>query len=313
MARLLLPPLNACRFFEAAARFESFVRAGDELHVSPTAVSHQVKLLESWLGRPLFKRHASGISLTDAGLALLPVMCDGLERIAAAMDSVAGRARSRILRVSTQPNFALKWLVPRLGTFTTLHPEIEVHLVTDQRSLDLASENIDIAVRYFDVLPAGLREISAQAAGELVIDELLRADLMPVASPGLFAPGRQYAPGLIAGHTLLHVLTSPDDWRQWLTAAGVTGVDQASGPKFDSYALTIEAAAHGAGVAIGRTAFLSDDLATGRLVAPFSLRLAGRSAWFLLMNRRAAGVAAAQFRQWLLAEARPAREPNSSL
>lgn len=303
MPRGSLPPLNACRAFEAAARLQSFVRAAEELNVSPAAVSHQIKLLEGWLGHPLFRRRTSGVSLTGTGLALLPTLGEALERISLGLDSIAGRADSRVLTISTQPNFALKWLVPRLKSFMDIHPELEIRLVTGQRSLDLPSENIDAAVRYFDALPAGLREISARAATELVIDELLRADLMPVASPKLFSSGRPHAPELLREQTLLHVMTSPGDWRQWLRAAGVTGIDPMRGPKFDSYALTVEAAAHGAGVAMGRSVFLSGDFASNRLVAPFALRLAGQSAWFLLTSRRAAATKVTAFREWILGEA----------
>jgi len=297
-----LPPLNACRAFEAAARLQSFVRAAEELHVSPAAVSHQIKLLEGWLGRPLFRRHASGVSLTNAGLVLLPMLGEALERISISLDSIAGRAGGRVLTISTQPNFALKWLVPRLKSFMALYPAFEIRLVTAQRSLDLPSENIDAAVRYFDVLPIELREISARAATGLVIDELLRADLMPVASPKLFPPGKPYAPELLKEQTLLHVITSPGDWGQWLGAAGVNGIDPMRGPKFDSYALTVEAAAHGAGVAMGRSAFLSEDFANNRLVAPFALRLAGQSAWFLLTSRRSSAAKVTAFREWILDE-----------
>lgn len=303
------PPLNACRVFEAAARLGSFVRAGDELHVSSTAVSHQIKLLEAWLGRRLFQRHPSGVSLTDAGLALLPVLGEALERLTQGVEAVAGRAPSRLVRISAQPNFALKWLVPRLKRFMDLYPAVEVHLITDKRSLDLASENIDIAVRYFDALPVGLQEISAKAAAELAIDELLRAELTPVASPLLLPPGAACSAKRLRDFTLLHMLSSPGDWQQWLEAAGVNDVDSKRGPKFDSYALTIEAAVHGIGIAIGRSAFLADDLASGRLVAPFPLRLASQSAWFLLTSRRTSPHAAL-FRKWILAEARtPAAVP----
>jgi LysR family glycine cleavage system transcriptional activator len=296
-----LPPLNACRAFEAAARLQSFVRAAQELNVSPAAVSHQIKLLESWLGRRLFRRHASGVTLSSAGRALLPLLAEGLDRIALGLDSIAGRAGSRLLTISTQPNFALKWLVPRLKSFMALHPGLEVCLVTAQRSLDLASENIDAAVRYFDALPVGLREIPAHAASELRIDELLRADLMPVASPKLFPPGERYSPDLLKEQVLLHVMSSPGDWGQWLRAAGVSGVDPMRGPKFDSYALTVEAAAHGAGVAIGRSSFLTEDLESNRLVAPFVLRLAGQSAWFLLTSRQPSTKVTA-FRDWILGQ-----------
>jgi LysR family glycine cleavage system transcriptional activator len=306
LPRRALPPLNACRVFEAAARLQSFVRAGEELNVSPAAVSHQIRVLETWLGRPLFRRRASGVTLTATGLGLLPVLGETLERIDLGLDSAAGRAGAPVLTISTQPNFALKWLVPRLKSFMARHPDWEIRLLTGERSLDLASEKIDAAVRYFDILPVGLREIPARAAKELLIDELLRADLMPVASPLLFPPGRQYAPDLLKGHTLLHVLSSSEDWRVWITAAGIAGIDAQRGPKFDSYALTVEAAAQGAGVAMGRSAFLAEELANGRLVAPFSLRLPGRSAWFLLTSRGASGRRVAAFREWILDEARGA-------
>lgn len=298
-----LPPLNACRVFEAAARLGSFAHAAEELHVTPTAVSHQVALLEHWVGHRLFRRRHNGVVATDTAKTLLPLLSDALRRISVGIETVSQAGPGGRLTISAQPNFALKWLIPRLSRFAACYPALELRLVTDYRALDLANEEIDVAVRYLDQGAISGRSVPLGTEGELAIDHLFRAELLPIASPALFPPGRRYEPEALAGQVLLHVLPAPDDWPQWLAAAGLRSIDATRGPKFDSYALSGEAAVHGWGVAIGRAAFVAEDIAAGRLTAPFSLRLPGTTSWYLLTPRRAASPRITAFREWILDEA----------
>lgn len=303
---LRLPPLNACRAFESAARLGSFARAAAELNVTPTAISHHVKALEAWTGRRLFTRRNNAIVPTDAARVLAPVITEALERIAGGIQTLTGSAGPSLLSVSVQPDFALKWLIPRLPRFAALYPAVELRLVTAYRSLDFLSEDLDLAIRYLE--PAALAETGA----ELRAEPLLRADLVPIASPALFPPGCQAAPAQLRACTLLHVLSAPEDWRRWLALAGVTGIDATRGPKCDSYALTGEAAAQGWGVALGRVGFIEADIAAGRLVAPFAPHLTGRRAWVLLSARRSRKPMVAALRAFLLREAATAPEAGGA-
>ena len=300
-----LPPLNACRAFESAARLGSFARAAAELNVTPTAISHHVKALEAWTGRRLFIRRNNAIVLTDAARLLAPTIGEALERIADGVQTLTGTAGPSLVSISVQPDFALKWLIPRLPRFAALHPGVELRLVTAYRSLDFLSEDLDLAVRYLE--PTALSETGA----ELRAEPLLRADLVPIARPALFPPGRAADPALLRTCTLLHVLSAPEDWRRWLALAGLSGIDATRGPKFDSYALTGEAAAQGWGVALGRVGFIEADIAAGRLVAPFSPRLAGRRTWVLLTMRRNRKPVVAALRAFLLREAAAAPESSA--
>jgi LysR family transcriptional regulator, glycine cleavage system transcriptional activator len=295
-----LPPLNACRAFEAAARLGSFSRAAEELNVTPGAVSHQVKILEAWIGRRLFERRRSGVTLTDVARSLAPTINEALERLAVGVEGLRGTSGITPLTISVQPDFALKWLIPRLPRFAELYPAVELRLVTAYRALDLVREDIDLAVRYLDRAAVADGNALGDTANQLRADYLLQADLTPIASPSL--PGLDRLAGL-RDATLLHVLNAPDDWRSWLAAAGVRGVDASRGPKFDSYALTSEAAAQGWGLALGRVGFIEGDLASGRVVAPFALRLSGLRSWFLLTARGRTKPRVAAFRAWMLREA----------
>jgi LysR family glycine cleavage system transcriptional activator len=298
-----LPPLNACRAFEAATRLGSFSRAAAELNVTPTAVSHHVKMLEAWTGRRLFTRQNNAIVPTDAARLLAPTIGEALERIAEGVQSLTAAAGPDLVSISVQPDFALKWLIPRLPRFSALYPRAELRLVTAYRSLDFLSEDIDLAVRYLE--PSALAETGAELRAEM----LLRADLVPILRPALFPPERAADPAVLRSCTLLHVLSAPEDWRRWLALAGVSGIDATRGPKFDSYALTGEAAAQGWGVALGRVGVIEADIAAGRLVAPFSPRLVGRRAWVLLTMRRSRKPLVVALRAFLLREAEAATAP----
>ncbi len=305
-----LPPLNACRAFEAAARLGSFTRAAAELNVTATAVSHHIKVLEAWTGRRLFRRHNNTVTPTDEARRLAPVFTEALERLADGVQTIMGSGGPRPLTISAQPHFALKWLIPRLPRFAALHPSIELRLVTSYRALDLINENIDLAVRYVDRTSLAGSPALAELSGDLRADHLMDADLWPVASPALFPLGAPVDPSMLRRCTLLHLLGAPDDWRNWLTAAGLRGIDAMNGPKFDSYVLSAEAAAQGWGVAMGRVGFIEADLAAGRLVAPFALRLANPGAWLLLTTRTTCKPQVALARNWMLREAAGPATPS---
>jgi len=299
-----LPPLNACRAFEAAARLGSFTRAAAELNVTPTAISHHVKVLEAWTGRRLFKRRNNNVTPTGDARQLAPLVTEALERLASGVQSVMGTKGPTLLTISAQTDFSLKWLIPRLRRFADRYPSIELRFVSSYRALDLINEDIDIAVRYLSMEQSSE---TAEISSDLQVDHLLRADLSPVANPALLPPGAVLDAEALRRCTLLHVSGAPDDWRNWLDAAGIQGVNSAKGPTFDSYALSGEAAAQKWGVAMGRAGFIEADLAAGRLVVPFPIKLASRRSWFLLTARRASKPQVAKLRTWILKEAASTR------
>lgn len=290
-----LPPLNALRAFEAAARHLSFTRAAEELHVTPAAISHQVKALEEHLGVKLFRRLNRALLLTDAGQACLPGLKEGFDRLAEVTERVRAQDRAGPLTVSVLPSFAARWLVPRLGRFVAAHPDIEVRLVASDALADFARDEADVAVRY-----------GGGAWPELRADRLFTEDIFPVCSPVLLAgPHPLRTPADLCHHTLLHDQDLREDWRMWLLAAGVSGLDPARGPSFSHTSLLLQAAADGQGVALGRSVLVADDVAAGRLARPFDISLPAGFAYYVVYPERAADRPNIQaLRDWLLGEAR---------
>ena len=290
-----LPPLNALRAFEAAARHTSFARAADELNVTPGAISQQVKALEERLGVQLFQRLPRGLSLTGIGERLRPKVGDALDRLAIAADEAMAAGGPARLRVSALPAFAEKWLVPRLTRFRKGHPSIEVALEADDRIADIAGGEADIALRYGLHPRAGLH-----------VDRLFDDEIFPVCNPSMVdGKARLKGPGDLAQQTLLHDIPWTDDWRVWLDAAGVEGIDTGRGPSFTLYSMAVDAAAEGMGVLIGHRILVADDLKAGRLAEPFSQRVPLRKAFYLVCNKAAANQSAVRaFRDWILAEAK---------
>ena len=288
-----LPPLNALRTFEAAARHLSFTKAADELFVTQAAVSHQIKGLEEQMGVQLFRRLNRRLLLTDEGQLLLPDVRAAFELLANAVRTVREQ-RGGVLSISATPSFGPKWLASRIGRFQALHPEFEIQLATTPRLVDFAREGIDCGVRYGLGDWPGLRT-----------DRLFDAELLMVCSPELAAgPPPLRCPDDLRRHTLIHVLDDIDDWRLWLKAAGVEGIDPDKGLKFDSSPMALQAAASGAGVAIGRRRLIEEDLASGRLVVPFDIELLdGCAYYFVAPEARAEVPKIAMFRDWLLTEA----------
>src|SRR5438067_3442434 len=287
-----LPPLNALKAFEAAARSESFTRAAEELSVTQGAVSHQVKALEATLGVKLFNRARQRLIITEAGRDYLAVIRDALDRIAAGTDRLVQRQSSGVLTVSTSPDFAAKWLVYRLGRFAESHPAIDLRVSATAHQVDFAREEVDLAVRHGDGDWAGLDAV-----------RLCSEQLFPVCSPKLVA-GRNRVTK--ASDLLKFPLLRLDDWKtwtRWFDAAGVTD-PVAHGPVINRASMLIDAAVDGQGVALARTTLAAWDLINGRLVKPLAetLRLS-KTYWIVCPKATAALPKIKIFREWLLAEA----------
>jgi LysR family glycine cleavage system transcriptional activator len=289
-----LPPLNALRVFEAAARSLSFSKAADELAVTPAAVSHQIKALEEWLGVALFKRLNRAVMLTDEGQAYVMGIREGLEMIADATGKLKVMETTRALTVSTLPSFAARWLLPRLTRFREQYPDIDVRLSATDVLTDFNREDMDLVIRYGSGNYPGL-----------YTEKLLMEDsLFPVCSPCLLDGSRPLKePGDLIHHTLLHD-DLRIDWETWLTAAGVQGVDPRKGPSFNDSSMVLTAAMAGQGIALGRSTLAAEDLAAGRLVKPFDVELRASNAYFIVCPQEALDKPRiAAFRQWLLDEA----------
>jgi len=292
MARL--PPLNALRAFEAAARHLSFSQAAEELHVTQAAISHQVKQLEVHLSLPLFRRSARGVKLTEAGQALLPVLREAFDAIAATVDRLGETRNVGALTVSLRPYFAVKWLAPRLTRFWQAWPQIALRLNHTTKTANLRGDEIDIAVWWGTGDWAGVES-----------ERLLRCDLTPVCSPALVhGPYPLTSPWALRWHTLLHEETD-EDWRRWLTLAGVAELKPRKQLFIDDTNVRLETALKGQGVALTGRAFVADDLAAGRLVAPFDIDLE-RYGYFLVYPKGAlAQPRIKAFRDWIFEEAEP--------
>jgi LysR family glycine cleavage system transcriptional activator len=303
MARRL-PPLNALKAFEAAARHLSFSKAADELRLTHGAVSRAIRDLEKELGRPLFVRTTRSVKLTPAGASYAAEVRSALDRIAAATAVVREQPSSGVLNVGTIDSFAARWLVPRLARFRRQHPDIDVRLSGTERLADFVTDGIDIAVRYG----------RGQYPG-LTAELLMKEDLVPVCSPKLLEGQHPLrSPADLRHHTLIH-----DDfmttWAMWLAMAGIEGIDATRGPIFSSSNLAVQAAVQGEGVVLGRTALIADDLAAGRLVRPFALSLPAELAYYVVYPPPAITRGKVKaFRDWLLAEAAPEalRAPSPS-
>jgi LysR family glycine cleavage system transcriptional activator len=295
MARRL-PPLNALPSFEAAARLLSFSKAADELHVTHGAVSRAVRHLEDQLGVQLFMRATRSIALTTVGSAFSAEVRVALDRLAAATAATAQEQSSGVLSVSTLDSFAAQWLVPKLFRFRRAYGDIDVRLSTSEKLADFISDGIDIAIRYGQGHYPGV-----------VAELLMQEDLSPVCSPKLLK-GRHplRSPSDLRYHTLIHD-EFPIDWATWLRTAGITDVDPHRGPMFHSSEHAVQAAIQGEGVILGRSALVADDLASGWLVRPFSVRVPAGLAYYIAYPARALERRKVKvFRDWLLDEARRA-------
>jgi LysR family glycine cleavage system transcriptional activator len=274
--RRRLPPLNALRAFEAAARHLNFSRAADELSVTPGAVSQQIQNLEDYVGAALFKRTPKGLLLTDAAQTALPALREAFDRLAEAASLLTAAVDGRRLTLTAAPSFAAKWLVPRLGKFELAYPQVDVWLSAGMDVVDFATGEVDLAIRYGSGRYPGLE-----------VTRLLSETVIPLASPELLATTPLNDPADLAKHILLHD-GSPDaddscpDWAMWLAARGIKNVDGARGPRFNQSSLVIEAAVNGRGVALAKQTLAQADIDAGRLVAPLQIATAVDFAYYVV-------------------------------
>jgi LysR family transcriptional regulator, glycine cleavage system transcriptional activator len=292
-----LPSLNGLRAFEAAARHLSFTQAASELNVTQTAISHQIRRLEEELGIRLFVRKNRALALTPKARDYLPGVRAAFNDLRLATDQLLRKDEDNVLTVSTLASLAVKWLLPRLSTFQEAHPKIDVRITTSTNLVDFRSGDVDAAIRYGRGHWEGLR------AEWLMADELF-----PVCSPALLNGKRPLrTPEDLRDHVLLHTgASNSDDWRLWLTAAGLpTDISKQPGITFDLSLMTVQAAVDGIGVAMGRTSYVQDDIAKGRLVVPFNITLPADAGFYLVSREAATDPPKLKaFRDWLLASAK---------
>lgn len=295
-----LPSLNGIKAFEAAARAGSFAAAAGELHVTPAAVSRLVRLLEQRLALDLFDRHANRLTLTAAGEAYragLTPLLDGLARLT---EQVVAMGRRNVVTVGVGPTFAIRWLIPRLADLQQREPELEVRLTTGGAIVPF-DEDWTCGIRLGDGHWSGFASV-----------QLFEADLTPVAAPAIAR--RLDAPTALRRETLLRVAHAQEDWPRWLDASGITSV-RPRGPVFEFYGQALQAAIDGLGVAMGIRPYIDDDVAAGRLIAPFALSVPKGEAWYLVHRpAREAEPGFRAFRDWIVAAAamRPPRRVERS-
>lgn len=275
-SRRRLPPLNALRAFESAARHLNFSRAADELSVTPGAVSQQIQNLEDYVGASLFKRTSRGLLLTDSAQTALPALREAFDRLAEAASLLTAAVDGRRLTITAPPSFAAKWLVPRLGGFEAAYPQVDVWMSADIAVVDFSSTDVDLAIRYGAGPYSGLEVI-----------RLMGESVLPVMSPELMAANPIGVPSDLAGHVLLHdgspvADESCPDWVMWLAARGIRNFDASRGPRFNQSNLVIEAAVAGRGVALAKRALAQDDLDAGRLVAPMGIATSVDFAYYVV-------------------------------
>jgi LysR family transcriptional regulator, glycine cleavage system transcriptional activator len=291
-----LPSLNGLRAFEAAARHLSFTQAASELNVTQTAISHQIRRLEDELGMRLFVRHNRSLALTPQARDYLPLVRAAFDDLRLATERLLRKDGGKVLTVSTLASLAAKWLLPRLATFQEAHPGIDVRITTSTSLVDFRRDDVDAAIRY------GRGHWSGVRAEWLMADELF-----PVCSPSLLQSNKPLrCPEDLAHHTLLHTSGGyDDDWRLWLTAAGLpAAISKHGGLSFDLIFMTLQAAIDGLGVALGRTSYVQDDIIKGRLVVPFKIALPADAGFYLVSPEGRADAAKLRaFREWIKASA----------
>ena len=292
-----LPPLNALRAFEAAARHESFSAAAEELHVTHGAISHQVKALEEWLGLPLFERRTRAVRLTEPGSAYLPVIEGAFNQIHGVTTTLLQARGDAPLHVTTTPAFAVRWLAPRLGRLWQALPDLDLrlHEVAWTTNVDPGTSQADLVIR-----------VGAARGAGLVSVPLMAGNVTPMCSPRLLDDGPALeSPDDLLNHRLLHS-HSYDPWQEWFSRAGVSNADVAYGPIFDDTNLAYTAALAGQGVGLLHTALTREETAAGQLVQPFDAGPLDEMSYYMVYltissnESRIAG-----FRDWLIANAKP--------
>lgn len=286
-----LPPLGMLRVFEAAARCGSFSVAAKELHVTHSAVSHQIRALEAQLGFALFHREGRGVQLTLAGLELANRVNEALCDLGRSVALLRQRVNPRRLTVTTMPSFAARWLTPRIGAFIEREPDIELNIVTTSNVLDFARDGIDVAIRF------GYGNYPGLDAALLMRDEML-----VVASPALLGERRPQRPEELRQWPLLR--SDGEFWRDWFERAGLDWPEPQTGLYFNDSALVLQAALDGRGIALTRRSLCQREIDAGQLVQLFPLTLPNsRAYWFVTPAGVAPTPLAQRFREWVFSEA----------
>lgn len=285
-----LPSLVALKTFECAGRHECFTKAAEELAVTQSAVSRQIRNLEDSLGVKMFVRKGRTVHLTQEGRSLHSVVVDAFDRLIDGTVLTRRNKKNSVLRVSVESILAVRWFVPRLISLMSEHPEIEVSLKTHHGKLE--DEEVDVAILWGDNVPAGMN-----------VERLYDEEVFPVCSPALPVEGTPL--NVAQGIESVRLLHGPgtEDWRDWLQVSGVNGIDIASGLHFSGQETLLEAATSGLGVALGRSLLVCDDLSSRRLIEPFETRLPSQhSYWLGTFADRPPHVHLTFFKQWLMAQ-----------
>lgn len=288
-----LPSLNALRAFVAAGRNLNLKRAADELHVTPSALSHQIRALESELGIALFKRTGKGLELSDAGRLILPGISTAFDHIGETLTQLRPTSASNVLNVSMLSTFAMRWFIPRLYRFQQLHEEIEVRISTSIELVDFTRADMNCAIRSGRGIWPGTHAL-----------RLFDERFTPVCSPALPQGEPPLdSPADLASQTLLHSKLRPDDWRVWLAAAGLPDLNPAHELQFETRNFAIAGAIRGLGIAIIDPLLVQEELKDGRLIQPFSQTLPTSSAYYLVWpDWKNEPPKLAAFRAWLQEE-----------
>ena len=291
-----LPPLNALRAFEAIARHLSFAKAADELHVTPAALSHQIRALEAQLGLELFHRRTRAIELTEAGRTLYPGLQAGFESVRGAVARLARARDANILVISATVGLTSKWLMPRLWRFLHAHPEIDARVAATMKLADFAADGVDVAIRMSD-----------GNHPDLHVEKLFDDSMLPVCAPRLVEQGLRSAADLarfpLIHHDIPMSMRAPPKWADWLAVAGAEGIDATRGLRVNVADHALDAAVAGAGVSLSFKLIASDDVHSGRLVSPFGPELPLSIGYYFVCpqgHETRSNVRA--FRDWLFAE-----------
>lgn len=293
-----LPPLNALRAFEAASRLLSFQKAAEELYVTPSALSYQIKSLEEHLGVSLFERGNRQVTLTEAGDKIRPDIAEAFQLMQRGVDRLAAGTPDNVVVVSCGPSHAAKWLAPRLYRFAEKHPDLELRISASLSLTDFEQEGVDVALRFGPGYYPGLH-----------VEKMFDEHLTPMIAPHLLASNHPInQPDDLRHYQLLHddsfkMIGHNVGWVDWLKAAGNSSIDGTKGLRFTHADHCIEAAVNGAGVALARVALGTGDLKNGRLIAPFDLQIPTSYATsFVCPLAYIEREKVRRFRDWLFAE-----------
>ena len=296
-----LPSTMSLRVFESAARHLSFSRAGEELSLTQSAVSRQIRTLETMLRLKLFNRVRQRLALTPAGAAYAPEVRAVLSRIeAATLELLSHQGLGGVLNLGILPTFGTRWLIPRMGSFARAHPHVTVNFSTRATAFDFGSEHLDAGIHFGD--PGKWPGVTAH--------RLMGEEVVPICAPSLMRKRLRSLKDL-GNQTLLQHVTRPHAWQEWLAAAGVRDVSPMKGPRFEHFQMVIQAAVAGLGVAIMPRFLIEEELASGELAIPFDQPVRSTQAYYFVYPEEKQELPALRaFRDWLLAQVGPAAQPR---